>query len=371
MKLDFGRRLSHFVHSLDKVSAAIDDDVRRVVHRLVVEKLGFHFYEVQTDENVRTDNLLITRDGWTNGIRDYTVLTADGEYRGQTTFAYDQALKLWITAADRGILEGARDRGTDYVNRWDQPRDTMPAYWDFQNSKRTRTSIIIPLRNSGRTFGFLNLEHPEALEGTAHTKREFESLADAVATTISKREATLHSDQRNLSNLREIEENHQALTAVSLERSTVFLGSSTQADAKVMGIILDVLRREFGERLRTAYWKDFKGSGEINKHILEAISTSTIGIVYLSESDPALPGRFRDNPNAVFEAGILQGLCSEPGGITRAWFAIREHDGITTPLFFNIATEHVLLVPRPGGQLNDDALRSELRERISALIKND
>jgi hypothetical protein len=78
-----------------------------------------------------------------------------------------------------------------------------------------------------------------------------------------------------------------------------------------------------------------------------------------------------DNPNVVFEAGMLHARTanneSGDGGEPTGWIPIREVDSPPAP--FDFASERTVQVPRRAdGAVNEDRLRDELRARVQVLL---
>jgi hypothetical protein len=112
----------------------------------------------------------------------------------------------------------------------------------------------------------------------------------------------------------------------------------------------------------------------INTQIGREILESRFGICYLSEPDGTASGRFRDNPNVVFEAGMLHArttaVSDAEGNEPAGWIPIREVASPDPP--FDFASERILYVPRSQrGELNETRLRETLAARIVALLSEE
>jgi hypothetical protein len=116
-------------------------------------------------------------------------------------------------------------------------------------------------------------------------------------------------------------------------------------------------------------------AGNINTQIAAEILESRFGICYLSEPDedsPAGAHQYRDNPNVVFEAGMLHArttaAADTDGGEPAGWIPVREQESPPPP--FDFAAERIVQVPRSRtGDLNESRLREMLRRRIEALLR--
>jgi predicted nucleotide-binding protein len=133
-----------------------------------------------------------------------------------------------------------------------------------------------------------------------------------------------------------------------------------------VGVLIEVLE-EFENQLRVVRWDQIEDSGTITTQLTEEITKSRFGICYLSEpQDDA--SRFADNPNVVFEAGMLHALAALSPQERSGWIPIREEKSLPTP--FDFAGERIEVVPRGGAdRLNEARFRTRLRARLQNLLR--
>ena len=65
-------------------------------------------------------------------------------------------------------------------------------------------------------------------------------------------------------------------------------------------------------------------AGSISAQVISEITGSDFGIAYFSE--PVKEGAFQDNPNVLFEAGMMQALTNAAGTLFKGWIPIRESE---------------------------------------------
>lgn len=153
-------------------------------------------------------------------------------------------------------------------------------------------------------------------------------------------------------------------------RPQMFVATSRNADRRVTGEIQKVLD-QFDDRMDVVYWRDISKSGNISKQIIEEISKSKFGLCYFSE--PATPGgqkcKYRDNPNVLFEAGMMQALTNSPNAHPTGWLPVREKSSPPAP--FDFADDRILFVDRfeKDDTFNKDAFQATLEDRVISLLE--
>ena len=113
------------------------------------------------------------------------------------------------------------------------------------------------------------------------------------------------------------------------------------------------------------YWEDSTEAGNITMQIIRDIGNSDFGLCYFSE--PTAQGRFEDNANVLFEAGMMQALANSHSALLRAWIPIREKESASIP--FDIASERILLVDRANGIFENNIFEEALRQRMNTLLE--
>lgn len=97
--------------------------------------------------------------------------------------------------------------------------------------------------------------------------------------------------------------------------------------------------REHGERFDIVFWEEMTDSGNINQQVAEAIMSCHLGVCYLSHragDDDGGPNRFADNPNVLFEAGMLYALKQSPFSQPANWIVVREDEAVSDRAPFDL-----------------------------------
>jgi hypothetical protein len=125
---------------------------------------------------------------------------------------------------------------------------------------------------------------------------------------------------------------------------------------------------EFSDALRVIQWNGIEESGSITLGLIEEIARSRFGICYFSEPIEGSGSGFADNPNVLFEAGMLHSLTNSPVAMPTGWIPIREKRSPKIP--FDFASERILIISRSNdGRLAAETFRSDLRKRVEALLR--
>jgi hypothetical protein len=256
--------------------------------------------------------------------------------------------------------KGSLASSKDYIDSWSGATD-LPVYWDPENILAA-TSIIIPLASP--PIGFMTLEFRRYLECTSNAKAELTRLAKTLRIILSLHEANKLQKDNTESAINTLRDHLGQERRSPLVKPQVFLAFPAHADDGVVGVIKEVLNKLAAD-LEVVSWDEMSQSGDINQQILEAISNATYGVCYFSElAEPdSAPYKFRDNPNVVFEAGMLQALTNSPTAKPTAWIPIREMDSPRVP--FDFASQRTIVVKRgQNNRLNEQTLRHDLDKQI-------
>ena len=211
------------------------------------------------------------------------------------------------------------------------------------------------------------LESTSYLEIAEVTKDELTLLADSVAILLELRQANnaqLTGTRAAVSDLSLILHNTKF---PRLTKPQIFVAFSGRADDGVIGVIQQVLD-EFSTTLRVVQWNRVEESGSITLGLIEEIARSRFGICYFSEPTEGADSVFSDNPNVLFEAGMLHSLTNSPLTTPTGWIPIREKESPKIP--FDFASERILIISRTNdGRLAEETFRADLRKRVEALLR--
>ena len=135
--------------------------------------------------------------------------------------------------------------------------------------------------------------------------------------------------------------------------------------------LLAKLVSEFESKVTVFDWQEIADSGAITSQIADRIVRSRYGVTYFSEpASPGLGHRYVDNPNVIFEAGMLHALINAPDAPPSGWIPVREDDSPPAP--FDFADQRIERVPRDEqGQVVEERFRAQMHRRITALLRDD
>jgi hypothetical protein len=357
----FGDHLRQFARSVDIVDDQTLDAVRDLIYSYVSDELDAAYFSLAREQQV--DGRVGLRTVWSSSNQDHatTIRNAEGGYTSQISVSFDQGKPLWVVDPERGSLRNAKS----YVDLWSEMPD-LPTYQAPIN-RDMKTSIIVPLVHWSRILGVIYMESTAYLEIADVTKDELTLLADTIAILLELRQA----NRAQLTGTREAV-NDLTLTLRNtkfprLTKPQIFIAFSGDADDNVIGVIQEVLDK-FSDTLRAVQWTGIEESGSITLGLIEEIARSRFGICYFSEPTDSGNG-FSDNPNVLFEAGMLHSLTNSPVAVPTGWIPIREKQSPKIP--FDFASERILIISRRNdGTLAEETFRADLRKRIEALLRS-
>jgi hypothetical protein len=353
----FGTALDEFAAAIDIVDEQVLDDVLGLVTKYLIDELGFNFYEILLERWVRADDgpervLDTLRE---SERRTLSHVPLEDESTSQTSYCFVKDCPLWITAEDQGLLK----RNTaKYIDSWSStPPRELPLY-QSGNRFYIKTSIAQPLRNGQGTFGVINVESEEHLPCNRWAKRELGLLAKGVASIVGRylwSEVSRRETRQSTERLKEL---------LSTDRWNVmgkpklFIACSERAADNVVKVILEAAAQPNDYQI--VFWQKRDEGGDVRQRMLRDLRESRVIICYLSE--PADEGRYVDNANVLFEAGIADGLAC--GWSDVELIPVRERCCVKQ-IPFDIGGLEVLLVPRSiEGVLDENEFNSRLLQRL-------
>jgi hypothetical protein len=358
----FAEHLQQFARSIDIVSDDALEHVRGLVTQYIRSALKIDYFEMMLETIV--DGKPGLKTFWTTGIPFANSLRyPNGDYQGQTAFAFVQNVELWIVGEGGQTLVDA----PSYIDKW-SGCSSVPSYRNPMID-RIKTSIILPLRDEGRVFGVLDLESTTFLEITRLAKTELAMIAESISMLYQLQRASKIQRESTQKALQQLGLILRTRNSLSLSKPKLFLASSSKADQRVNAVLRRVLDT-YSSWIEVTPWYEISKSGNINQHIIREILSSSYGVCYFSEAvDGPLATRYQDNPNVLFEAGMLHVLSYTDQNSSEGWLPIRERKSPELP--FDFATERILMVPRlQDGSLNVPDFENELRQRLDTLLDN-
>ncbi len=365
----------------------IDDDicerVRRLIDQCICETFQIESYHVMLDgkkvggkPGLATPK--ISGQAWCNDDADSVpIYDSDNaiSYRAQSTYAYQEQKPLWITSKDEKPLH----ESDEYIDYWslthEQNTEELPKFRN-PNKRDIKTSVIIPLRHGeAHVFGFICLESKKYINGddklSERAKEEFNKLANSIGAILSAHENYLNRQNSTRNALERLEKLAQDYNlACPLSKPIVFFASSSQADPEVVSVIRTVLN-EFRNEIEVKDWREDQSTGYIPAHIKETISDCKFGICYFSEpakKEDKSKYNYIDNPNVMFEAGMLNSLVYSVTAAPKGWIPIREEESPAAP--FDFAQERMIIIRRLNDRkINKDELITDFKGRLQELLK--
>ena len=371
----FGKDLQQFARAIDIVDDRTWKTFEGLVTNYVLHEFGMEYFEFMAEDDVNDERGLRTQWISDGSERSKSIRQADGSWNGQTAMAFDLGKPMWIVRTDEGPL-GPDVTPAEFEDLWSSS-DNIPAY--TATITGIHTSIIVPVRNGSRVIGVLDFEDGTYRKFNSVARDELTRLADAIAITyeLHRANATQQSGTKTaLGDLQSVLSTRRFPT--SLSRPQIFFACSKAADPDVVAAIEQVLG-EFDAYIRLRDWRRSSESGNITAQTLQDIATSRFGICYLSE--PTANGAehpFGDNPNVIFEAGMLHAFTNTAAEAPTEWIPIREHPEHTDAPPFDFAQERIIEVKRGeraaeqtagAGPLDTEAFKTELRERLWRLVR--
>jgi hypothetical protein len=363
----FAELLKQFALSIDIVDQATFNRVRDHVVEYMRTELEAAYFGLMTRSVIDGQPGLQTTWSSADQGSGTTIRSGDG-YTRQVSIAFDQRRPLWVVAADGGALRDVEDPA-GYLELWSGvgglPRYVSPV------EEPMKTSIMLPLVRTGRALGVMYLESTTHVEATPVAKHELSTLAEAIAILIELRDANKTQTEGTERAVSQLGRFLGTAKFPRLTKPNLFLASADDADSQVLGILKGVLA-EFDSKVSVFDWHEIADSGAITSQIADRIVRSRYGICYFSEPAPAgAEHRYVDNPNVIFEAGMLHALINAPDAPPSGWIPVREEDSPAAP--FDFADQRIERVPRDpdDGQVVAEKFRAQIQRRITALLRDD
>jgi hypothetical protein len=367
----FAAQLRHFARSVDIVDDEVFEDVRRLVYKYVKTELGAVYFELMRKESFDGEPGLKMFWSMSTVDKHHTWLfrrAGSDSYSNVVTMAAGTGRPMWVVDSERNPL----NRGGRLADDW-WGNDDLPPY-EPSADQDVRTLVVLPLKR-GTKLGVCYFECSSYVGITDVAKIELQMLAEAMSILLELYEAKKTQSLMTSWAIDELQEQLERAKFPRLTKPHFFVAFSSRADEAVRNVISEVLH-EFSDRLEFTDWSGMNESGNINAQIAKEITRARFGICYLSEPAKEAAAdsdvKYQDNPNVVFEAGMLHGktVAGDAGdaGEPAGWIPMREASSPPAP--FDFAAERTLVIPRfaGGDQLNEAKLRELLTARITRLL---
>ncbi len=369
MRRTFGRRIEQFVMSNDIMDEDLFYDLMGLMARYLEKDLGISQFALLMEGIVDNKPGLETKWSMSDLRSSYSLPeNPDDGYENCSTYCFGKNVSIWA------VKHGGPDSPSQtWVDLWSNSPD-LPT--DRGIGDGVRTIIRHPVKRDGLASGVVELASEKYVEPTPVSRDEVTTLTEVIERSYRKM-AIRKLQRANTRNV--IQQLEQALsneTWARLALPQIFVafsaGSALQGDVlrsheMVVSKIREVVG-EFGGVVDAVFWDESEESGNISAEVIRQIGLSEFGICYFSEPDQAGEFEYRDNPNVLFEAGMMQALQNSSGALLRGWIPVREDASPTLP--FDIAAERILIIKRTE-DTDYDSFALALRKRIEKLIERE
>jgi len=364
----FAGHLKQFSRAVDIVDKNTFDQVRDLIIRYVRRELGEGaYFDLLREQRIGHELVLQTFWSSEDKVQQLRIPAQDTP----ATISFHQSKPLWVISGDQTPL----DRSNSHQDQWSELSLTDLPPYSSPTGRSIGTLIVVPLRRR-RALGVLCIEARNYIEATDVARKEMQLLGDALAILLELWELNEAQSQLTDEAVGELRDMITNAKFPKLAKPQVFVAHSNGADHQVTDIIRRVLK-EYDAQVQITYWNEISEAGNITTQIGERITTSRFGICYFSEpTDKAgdhgiatdRPGgpKYVDNPNVIFEAGMLHALTNAPQSEPSGWIPIRERESSHAP--FDFAAERILIVTRTETGDVAERFQTELKRRVSALL---
>ena len=363
----FANELNRLALAVSLISDATWTDIKKSLDAYFQETVGAHFFRLMVD-GIRIGEEPGLETIWASTEtkqKEADLIFQNSAYTGLRTYSYHKGRFLWVVADDKETLKREK---ANLVDLWGNEED-LPVYQSSDDS--AKTFIAAPLGFGGKYFGVFVIEHREYKDFTPQAKQEIETFSHALARIVRVWQST-HEQYETLSTAFSEFKDYLKEARSPIERPKIFFAYPENADQKVLESVDQVLE-EIAETVEKVSWQDRPHPGNINADLVRQITTSDLGICYVSElvdtegnGDQEL--RFTDNQNVLFEAGMFHALSATTENPNRGWIPIREHEDLAGPPCFDIASERMIIVKRENGTLSQSEFQEQLQNMILSVV---
>lgn len=373
MRVQLLDHLEAFVRAVDNVSAEVEEKVRDTIATYIGDRLNYEVLIQETYTRGATSSMELNPRWGSYGkqnLGNIVLPPPGGPYNGHAEYCFCEDKDIWIYAKGGGLLRDAASYDDVYGNK------DLPRYRAYPREE-SRVSIVRPIRNEddGRPLGVLTIESRDSLKYSRGAETILAQLGRIISVAVrSARESRLNA----ANTLRAARELHgwaenSGTFAKLCQKPLIFQAHSSRAPTDLLDIVSEAVTslsaisaagQGLGFEHRT--WKDSSYPKDIMADFFDTLRKSIAGIAYLSEPAESAPGRFSDNPNVLYEAGIMHGL-GEP---FRGYLLIREANSISD-FPFDIAQKRSVIVQRDRDNAIHDRkqVESQVRKALSELLE--
>ncbi|CAM1342409.1 hypothetical protein [Tenacibaculum amylolyticum] len=354
-----------FSLSVDIINDNNKQQINQILENISKNIIGATFFEVQFRSRTNTTKQEYLTTIWSNkqeAIGQIFDVRINNELRGQISYALENNTKLWVVSEDGNVL----NPNSKCIDLWSSSSN-LPKYWKYIDDKDHKTSVILPLKHKGMhdPIGVVNFEFENFHEINPNFKKIFETLSKSITTLLYSYQARNHQSNNTKRAVNEILDLTQKQNHI-LRKPEVFIAYSSRSLPDVIDVIKEIEAR-YEQKFKFVWWNEINKTGNIDKQLIKAITTSKLAIAYFSE--PKEDGSFVDNANVLFEAGMFHALSNKDiANEPVFWIPIREKHNEKIP--FDFAHERIIEVQRnQDNSLQEKKLKLSIINRLKEIHK--
>lgn len=392
MRRSFGEYLYEFSESVDNISKEVFENVMGALGTYLTKSfyLASVGFLIETKVNNRPGLSVEWRQegaGWANSLFNTNIDFADlgvsgipkDNYNGQVSFAFVQGKPLWIVPEEEDKYLNDTEA---YRELWSNIPSTSIPTFVHNHDKPVKTAIVIPLFRKApvlkaHPLGILNLESEKYLEPTEDSKQELEKISEAISILYDLKTVQALQQRGTKDVLKKIIDESQKQFVIE---PRVFIASANSRESDAFDLIEKAVKEVFTDAgLRPPIINDWKKSdsptSNIPKHIWNEMRSSHVGICYFSEpcqsTQECSSAQFKDNPNVLFEAGLMDALeklsNSIPDSRFNGWVLVREQD--SPEIMLDLTVFHRVDINRENDEIsNSDEVQQKIKDFVKKLF---
>lgn len=361
MKITFAREILQFVESINMVDKYIFLETKKVIDKYAQSKFDIDKVKIMKIY-INGERTILKK----FTLKDFADDTIGDEivFDGQMPFIINQPSPktAWITSSVKGEFLIDAESYIDHYLRL----KNIPKFIRGDSQSLIRTSIIVPYfekrKNKQFIQGVVNYESNSYLEYTKEERREIEELTQAIAKLMYLYDVYVKQSYNTDKALKKIDEKFELYKSMPKVKNNIFLAYPKNSESDVVDLIKEVIESDFKE-ISYFDWCENSKTGTITKEIFEQIETSKYGICYLSQKDGK--GRYKDNINVMFEAGLMHSKSQ----YLNMWIPIREV--ASPPKAFDTSGLNHIEIERENGEFDQEAFKKKLRSMLKTMIEKE
>lgn len=327
---------------------------------------------VQNEPGLKT---IITSEG----IEDVYSLSLDEKkaYKDFRSYAYAKGRPLWIVDKGGKMLKGG---DLTLVDKWSDADsdEEFPKKFPDNYDHPAKTALFNLLNFQGNNFGVFVLEHEDVKLLTPEVKEEIQLVNDSLSRIVRVWQTTKEQIEAVTEARGKFHRFVNSFSSIA-DPKKIFVASPKNRDEGVWGAIDSVLKKKkYKDRFQVIRWDEKTQPGNIFDSIIKDAMESSIGVCLFSEK--LIEGKTSkngkemvapDNPNVVYEAGVIQALVDSPDRHCKALVPIREEERIAGRPFFDISHDRLCIINRDKrNKFLEDDFKKQFEDMIDTALNS-